>query len=132
MALTGAKIGFIPRTTETEYVNFTGKTDAGNNTSQVGFKRGVRTDINITAFWWRQAEWMPAHELGHVLGFFHEHERWDRDDYVTIHYENMKPGREPDYDWIPNELDCQQHAVRLPLDHALSNVLGLQMRVRVP
>ncbi len=43
---------------------------------------------------------MPVHELGHVLGFFHEHQRWDRDQCVTIHYENIKPGRAFDYDWI--------------------------------
>jgi len=98
---TGANIKFVPRTTEAEYVHFTGDTNAGNNTSQVGFKNGVRTDINITAFWWRQQEWMPAHELGHVLGFSHEHERWDRDQFVTIHYENIKSGRAADYDWIP-------------------------------
>lgn len=97
---TGARISFVQRSNEIEYVNFTGKTDAGNNSSQVGYKKGVRTDINITAFWWRQGEWMPAHELGHVLGFFHEHERWDRDQFVNIHYENIKPGREGDYDWI--------------------------------
>ncbi len=97
---TGAKIKFIPRTTEVEYVNFTGNTNAGNNTSHTGFKSGERADINITGFWWRQNEWMPAHELGHVLGFFHEHQRWDRDAFVTIHYENIKPGRAPDYDWI--------------------------------
>lgn len=97
---TGANLKFIPRTTELEYVNFTGATNAGNNTSCVGFKGGVRADINITAFWWRQGEWMPAHELGHVLGFFHEHQRWDRDEFVKIHYENIKPGRAGDYDWI--------------------------------
>jgi hypothetical protein len=97
---TGAKIKFIPRTTEAEYVYFTGKTDAGNNTSHTGFIPGHRSEINITAFWWRQNEWMPAHELGHVLGFHHEHQRWDRDRFVTIHYENIKPGRAHDYDWI--------------------------------
>jgi hypothetical protein len=97
---TGANIRFCPRTTEGEYVNFTGATNAGNNTSCVGFKRGVRADINITAFWWRQGEWMPAHELGHVLGFQHEHQRWDRDQFVTVHYEHIKPGRSGDYDWI--------------------------------
>jgi len=75
-------------------------TNAGNNTSLVGFKKGVRADINITAFWWRQGPWMPLHELGHVLGFFHEHQRWDRDQCVTIHYENIRPGRAGDYDWI--------------------------------
>ncbi len=97
---TGANLKFIPRTKEIEYVNFTGKTDAGNNTSHIGFIKGDRTDINITAFWWRDLEWMPAHELGHVLGFHHEHQRWDRDQFITVHYENIKPGRAPDYDWI--------------------------------
>jgi hypothetical protein len=98
---TGARIAFVPRTSQTAYVSFTGRTDAGNNTSQTGFKSRVRTDINITAFWWRQGVWMPIHELGHALGFHHEHARWDRDAYVTIHYENIKPGRAADYDWIP-------------------------------
>lgn len=98
---TGAKLQFVPRSNQVEYVYFTGQTDAGNNTSHTGFKPGARADINITAFWWRQAEWMPAHELGHVLGFQHEHQRWDRDAHVTIHYEHIKPGRAHDYDWIP-------------------------------
>jgi hypothetical protein len=97
---TGANLRFVPRTNEIEYVNFTGHTKAGNNTSLVGFKKNVRTDINITTFWWGD-EWMPVHELGHALGFFHEHARWDRDRLVTVHYENIKPGRAADYDWIP-------------------------------
>lgn len=98
---TGANIQFVPRSNQVEYVYFTGRTDAGNNTSHTGFQPGRRSEINITAFWWRQAEWMPAHELGHVLGFQHEHQRWDRDDHITVHYEHIKPGREADYDWIP-------------------------------
>jgi hypothetical protein len=111
---TGANIKFIPRTNEVEYVNFTGKTDAGNNTSHLGYQKGARTDINITAFWWRDLEWMPAHELGHVLGFFHEHQRWDRDQFVTIHYENIKPGRAHDYDWIAQ---TNWLVTTLPYDH---------------
>ena len=98
---TGARIAFVPRITNDAYVNFTGRTDAGNNTSQTGYKQGVRNDINITAFWWGQGEWMPAHELGHALGFHHEHARWDRDAFVTVHYEHIKAGRSDDYDWIP-------------------------------
>ena len=98
---TGANIKFIPRTSETEYIHFTGKTNAGNNTSFNGYRKNSRVDVNITAFWWRQGPWMPAHELGHALGFHHEHQRWDRDRHVTIHYEHIKPGREIDYDWVP-------------------------------
>jgi hypothetical protein len=98
---TGAQISFVPRTNQEEYVFFTGNLTNGNTTSLVGYKKGARAEINITAFWWRQQEWMIVHELGHVLGFHHEHQRWDRDEYIKVHYENIKPGRSSDYDMIP-------------------------------
>ena len=34
------------------------------------------------------------HEIGHAIGLFHEHSRPDRDEHVTLHYENLKPGFE--------------------------------------
>lgn len=35
---------------------------------------------------------MALHELMHVLGFFHEQSRLDRDKYVTVYWSNVDKG----------------------------------------
>ncbi|KAK0429378.1 hypothetical protein QR680_011350 [Steinernema hermaphroditum] len=39
-----------------------------------------------------------AHEIGHILGVSHTHERWDRDDYVTIDAANIRKEYENNFE----------------------------------
>ena len=43
-----------------------------------------------------------VHELGHTLGRYHEHCRRDRDDYVTIHFENIIGYAWPNFLIVPD------------------------------
>ena len=41
------------------------------------------------------------HEIGHTVGLRHEHTRQDRDDFVTINWDNIKDGEEDNFE-IPS------------------------------
>ncbi|XP_057300585.1 protein SpAN-like [Hydractinia symbiolongicarpus] len=63
--------------------SYIGRTHLGKQELSLGFGC-VQADLAI-------------HELLHALGFFHEQSRQDRDQYVTIKHENIRPGYEDEF-----------------------------------
>ena len=69
-------------------------TPCGGCVSTMGYKSTVPSTLNLAppSFCGNCGVAEATHELGHVIGFLHEHTRPDRDSYVDFHCENINPG----------------------------------------
>ena len=81
-------VSLIARTTEESYVRFL-NVSSGNCRSKVGMVGGEQ-QISLPPDGC-DADTV-AHEIGHAVGLWHEHQREDRDAYVTVLYENLDKG----------------------------------------
>lgn len=84
-------VRFVPRQiTDVAYVEIT--PDDGTSSycySYVG-RQGGRQLMKMFGECMRHGAML--HELGHVIGFNHEHQRYDRDNYILVHFDNINPG----------------------------------------
>lgn len=85
-------VRFIAATTQTDKIVFHQAT-SGNN-SPIGKSGGAQT-INIQNY---TDTGTIIHEILHSLGFYHEHSRNDRDDYLIICWSNIKIGKRHNFD----------------------------------
>jgi len=82
-------IAFVERTTETDYLYIRLATDGGCNSDVLGRKGGYQSvELDPACIVYPQD---PFHEMMHVLGFTHEHQLPNRDQYLTINADNIDP-----------------------------------------
>ena len=96
---TFANLHFIPRTTEANYVTFREDDSLGGGQSAVGMIGGEQF-TEFGPFAWNRGT--ICHEIGHALGLVHEHQRSDRDSYVTILTNNISAADFPNFILLDN------------------------------
>lgn len=84
-------VRFVSKTDEqVEHIQFVKGSGCG---SPIGYRRGQSSPLNVT--YSDHCLTVPGamqHEMLHVLGLLHEHSRPDRDDFVTVVWDNIEPG----------------------------------------
>jgi len=92
----------VPATsTDANFVRSTTSSDAQACSSPIG-KQGGSQPVSCAA---GAAAGTIMHEIGHALGLLHEHQRPDRNTFITINNANIAPGRAGQFT-PPRTSDC--------------------------
>ncbi|KAL5263560.1 hypothetical protein ACHWQZ_G008809 [Mnemiopsis leidyi] len=89
-------IQFQKRTSQPDYISFHHGVNCCSWVGRVGGKQRVIVGSRCSSFG------VLIHELGHVIGFWHEHSRPDRDNYIKVISENLVSGAVRNFQKLPN------------------------------
>lgn len=83
-------INFVLRTTQTNYIEFIPADGCYSNLGMIGGRQVIGLGSGCTTG-------NTIHEIGHALGFFHEHQRTDRENLIIINNGNIISGYENNF-----------------------------------
>jgi hypothetical protein len=96
---------FVARTNQADFVRFVPSTVCN---SLIG-RNGGQQNINLAP---DCGTGQAIHEIGHAIGFWHEQSRQNRDDFVTIHWECIRPNGVPNFNKYPDGEDTGPYDYR--------------------
>jgi hypothetical protein len=83
-------IRFVQRTTERAFVRFRGGSGCSANVGRIGVEQYITIGPECSVG-------NIIHEIGHTVGLWHEQNRADRDNFVTVQTANIRAGAENNF-----------------------------------
>jgi hypothetical protein len=104
-------IRLVPRIDEDDYIVFEDTDDPKNRCAAIGIgRKGNRQSVTCDLESGNFDAGSMMHEIGHAVGFFHEAQRQDRENFINIHEEDIEPGFEDQFTRIEGRIltdyDC--------------------------
>lgn len=98
---------FVKKSGQSNYIYFTPGSGCSSYVGMTGGKQNITlADACSTG--------NTIHEIGHAIGLWHEQSRVDRDNYITIQFENIQDGREYNFQtYEENNYDGKEFTTNL-------------------